>query len=111
MKKSDVVLAALSQQDGITKQRPILILKEMPLFGDFLVCGISSQLTHFVNGFDEIIELSDKDYKLSGIVKPSIIRLGFLAVIPRKSIAGAIGKISDERYYRLIKNLTEYLSK
>jgi hypothetical protein len=29
MKKSDVVLAALSQQDGITKQRPILILKEM----------------------------------------------------------------------------------
>jgi mRNA interferase MazF len=111
MKKSNIVLTALPQQDGQLKQRPVLILKEMPLYGDFLVCGISTQLTQFVNGFDEIVQFNEDDYKQSGIVKPSVIRLSFLAVIPKKSIAGAIGKISDIRYNKLIKNLTDYLNK
>ena len=74
MKKSNVVLASLPQQDGVSKLRPVLILKEMPLFGDLLVCGIRTQLTQLVAGFDEIIELNDRNYKDSGIAKPSLIR-------------------------------------
>ena len=55
MKEGDIVLASLPQADGFTKNRPILLLREMHEYGDFLVCGISSQLHQEVNGFDEII--------------------------------------------------------
>jgi mRNA interferase MazF len=111
MKKGSIILTALPQQDGQLKQRPVLILKEMPAYGDFLVCGVSSQINQYVVNFDEILNQGDDDYKQSGIIKPSVIRLSFLAVIPKKSIAGSIGKISDSRYNKLIKNLTDYLNK
>jgi mRNA interferase MazF len=111
MKKGNIILTALPQQDGQLKQRPVLILKEMPAYGDFLVCGVSSQINQYIANFDEILNQDDDDYKQSGIIKPSVIRLSFLAVIPKKSIAGSIGKIADSRYNKLIKNLTEYLNK
>jgi mRNA interferase MazF len=42
MTEGDVCLAALPQSDGQLKDRPILLLKAIPPFGDMLVCGISS---------------------------------------------------------------------
>jgi mRNA interferase MazF len=42
MKETDVILAYLPQSDGIVKRRPTLILRIMPKFQDFLVCGIST---------------------------------------------------------------------
>jgi mRNA interferase MazF len=44
MKEADIVLTPILQADGKTKNRPALILREMPRFKDFLVCGISTQL-------------------------------------------------------------------
>lgn len=88
MKKVSIILTALPQQDGQIKQRPVLILKEMTAYGDFLVCGVSSQINQYVVNFDEILNLGDDDYKQSGIIKPSVIRLSSLAVILKKSIAG-----------------------
>jgi len=55
MKEGDLVLAAVPQADGRIKERPTLILREMPSHGDFLVCGVSTQLHHILPGFDEII--------------------------------------------------------
>jgi mRNA interferase MazF len=45
------------------------------------------------------------------LITTSVIRLGFLAVLPHKSIAGAIGEISVERHLRLLKTLSDYLVK
>ncbi|MCK6621366.1 MAG: hypothetical protein L6Q94_12825 [Calditrichia bacterium] len=59
--------------------------------------------------FDEIISPVDADFISSGLVSESIIRLGFLAVLPRKSIAGSIGSISPKRHKRLLKTLSDYL--
>ncbi len=55
MQEGDVVLTPIPQADGGTKNRPALILREMPPYGDLLVCGLSTQLRHYVAGFDEII--------------------------------------------------------
>lgn len=55
MKEADVVLTPILQADGAIKNRPALILREMPRFKDFLVCGISTQLHQKVEDFDEII--------------------------------------------------------
>lgn len=44
MKEGHVVLTPLPQADGQIKSRPALLLRQLPPFGDFLVCGISTQI-------------------------------------------------------------------
>lgn len=111
MKQGNVVLTPITQADGKVKQRPVIILRAMPPFQDFLVCGVSTQLHQQVKGFDEIIAPSDPDFKTSGLVTSSLIRLGFLALLPQQHIVGTIGEISQARYERLLRNLSEYLVK
>ncbi len=109
MKEGDVVLTPIPQANGKVKNRPAIVLCEMPGYGDVLVCGISTQLHHYVQGFDEIISPADADFTSSRLVAASLIRLSFLAVLPRKNIAGAIGAIEPERHERLLKALSNHL--
>jgi mRNA interferase MazF len=109
MKEGDVVLTPIPQADGTIKNRPAIVLREMPRYRDLLVCGISTQLHQRVDGFDEVISPSDSDFATSGLLSESLIRLGFLAVLARKNIAGTIEAISSERHKRLLKELSDYL--
>jgi mRNA interferase MazF len=110
MKEGDIVLTPIPQADGLIKNRPAIVLREMPLFDDVLVCGISTQLHHRVEGFDEMISPDDEDFSASGLLAESLIRLGFLAVLPRKFIVGSIGSIAPERHRRLLIALSAYLT-
>ncbi len=110
MKEGDVVLTPIPQADGRIKNRPAIILREMPPYQDLLVCGVSTQLRQQVKDFDEIISPADADFVSSGLVSESLIRLGFLAVLPRSGVVGSIGAISSERHRRLLKTLSEYLT-
>jgi mRNA interferase MazF len=67
MKEGDVILTPIPQADGRVKNRPAIFLREMPLYGDLLVCGISTQLHHYVSGFDEIITPADIDFGASAL--------------------------------------------
>ncbi len=98
MKASDIVLTPVPQADGQVKNRPAL-----------LVCGISTQLRQEVVGFDEMIVRQDEDFVGSGLVADSLIRLGFLAVIPQNQLMGTIGAIAANRHERLLKNLSDHL--
>jgi mRNA interferase MazF len=109
MKEGDVILTPLEQVDGKVKNRPAIILREMPPHKDFLVCGISTQLHQLVPGFDEMLKIGDEDFVSSGLISDSVIRLGFLAVLPRKRIIGSIGEISSDRHKRLLNRLAAYL--
>jgi mRNA interferase MazF len=109
MKQGDIILTPLPQANGQIKNRPALFLRVMPPFNDVLVCGISAQLHHQVPNFDELITRQDRDFASSGLVADSLIRLGFLAVIPQSKLAGSIGSISPARYKRLLQNLSDYL--
>jgi mRNA interferase MazF len=111
MKEGDVILSPIPQANGILKTRPAIILREIPPYKDFLVCGISTQLNQLVQGFDEIIGPEDADFASSGLKAKSLVRLGFLAVLPRSKIIGSIGSISPERHKRLLKTLSDYLIK
>ncbi len=81
----------------------------MPLYHDLLVCGVSTQLHRQVEEFDDRITASDDDFSESGLRAASLIRLGFLAVLPTRSIIGSIGSVSQERHRRLLKRLSDYL--
>jgi len=109
MKEGEVILIPIPQADGRIKHRPVIILRELPRYSDYLVCGVSSKLSQYVKDFDEIISPADPDFVTSGLITASVIRLGFLAVLPHKSIAGAIGEISSKRHLRLLKTLSDYL--
>ena len=74
MKEADVVLTPIPQADGVIKNRPAIILREMPPYRDFLVCGVSTQLDKEVKGFDEVIFDTDKDFKSSGLRTSSLVR-------------------------------------
>ena len=111
MKESDVILAPLSQVDEELKYRPAIVLREMPIpYQDILVCGVSTNLKQYVRGFDDIISPTDVDFILSGLHSESLIRLSFLAVIPRRLVRGTIGSISEERHKRLLRRLVDYLT-
>jgi mRNA interferase MazF len=111
MKEGDVDLTPIPQANGQIKNRPALFLREMPPFNDALVCGISTQLQQQVPGFDEIVRRQDGDFSTTGLVSDSLIRLGFLTVIPRNKIIGSIGAIAASRHKQLLTNISDYLVK
>jgi len=109
MKEGDIAIASLRQADGTIKDRPVLLLRRMPPFQDFLVCGISTQLQQSAPELDETITPNDPDFRTSGLKAPSLIRIGFLAVLPRSHFRGRIGAISSVRLDRLMSRLSEFL--
>lgn len=109
MNEGDVVLTPLQQADGRLKTRPAVVLRAMPPFGDFLVCGVSSQLQQEVAGFDDPIAPAHPDFAGSGLKVHSLIRLGFLAVLPASRLIGRIGHIAPERHQRLLARLCGHL--
>jgi mRNA interferase MazF len=110
MREGAVVLLALRQADGKVKPRPAVALRQLPAFGDWLVCGVSRQLHQFVGGFDEQVSAPDPDFGLSGLTGPSLIRLSFLQSVPLSAIMGRIGAISPDRHRRLLANLSRHLT-
>ena len=104
-----MVLTPVPQADGTVKDRPAIVLRDMPVYRDVLVCGVSRQLHQYVQGFDEIISPADADFAASGLVSASLIRLSFLAVVPRRNIIGTIGAMAPERHKRLLQSLSSYL--
>jgi mRNA interferase MazF len=109
MNEGDLALARLPQADGQIKNRPVFLLRRFPPFGDFLVCGVSTQVQQRVAGFDEIIALGDAEFSASGLKAASLIRLGFLAVLPEPAFLGKIGSLSTDRRRRLLANLCHHL--
>jgi mRNA interferase MazF len=109
MREGDVALVSLPQSDGRRKPRPCILLRRMPPFGDWLICGVSTQLHQQVAGFDDIMEVTHADFPNSGIRAASLIRLGFLTVIPRAEFIGIIGRVSKERHKRLLRRLAKFI--
>jgi len=74
MKESDVIITPITQADGMVKNRPVVLLRKMPKYQDYLVCGVSTQLRQYVRDFDEIILTTDPDFASSGLLSQSLIR-------------------------------------
>lgn len=110
MNEGDVVLTPLHQADGRLKHRPAVALRRLPGFGDWLLCGVSTHLQHEVVGFDDPIRPGQVDFGASGLKASSLIRLGFLAVVPEAKLSGSIAALAPERHRTLLHRLSEYLA-
>ena len=111
MNEGDVALAALPQTDGRSKPRPVVLLRRMPRFHDWLVCGLGTQLHQEAVGFDEKITPTHPDFRRSGLKAPSLVRLGFLATLPTGHLLGVLGSLSPERHQRLLQRLGDFFSR
>jgi mRNA interferase MazF len=109
MKAGDIVSIALPQSDGKIKNRPVLLLKQMPPYQDWLVSGISSQIQQEVKGFDYIIRSSDPIFSQTRLKTTSIVRLGYLDVINLQKIRGIIGYTDQSVVKKLLNRLADYL--
>ncbi|AEE53925.1 type II toxin-antitoxin system PemK/MazF family toxin [Haliscomenobacter hydrossis] len=109
MKSGNIVLIPLPQSDSTIKRRPALLLKQMPPFNDWLLCGISTQIQQKVDGFDRLLESDANYFPQTGLQRTSLIRLGFLAVVPKIQIIGSIGEIPDELLKELLQTLSDFI--
>ncbi len=109
--EGQIVLFAFPQTDlAAGKLRPALLLGRLPgPYDDWLLCMISSQLRHFVSGFDEIGSQDDIDFEGSGLKVASMIRVGRLAVVDAVMLRGATGEIAPERLERIKARLADWL--
>ena len=109
MKAGEIALAQLQQADGRMKARPVLILRQMPPFSDYLVCALSSKLHQECVGLDEIVASADDDFANSGLKVSSLIRLCMVATIPESAVLGRLGTISHDRLNRLRMRLARLI--
>ncbi len=109
MQAGDIILIDMFQSDGSYKLRPALLLKPMPRYNDFLVCGISTQLHQYQRNIGEILKEQNADFPGTGLRKTSVIRLLYLAVIPTEKISGSIGKIQSLLYQELLQRLAKFI--
>ncbi len=105
MQEGDIAIAPIRQSDGAYKPRPVLLLRQMPGHGDYLVCGISSQLRQTVPGFDEVLQ-PDDDNRLQ---TASVVRLSNLIALPTTDLNRAIGYIPDDLHRELLQRLADHL--
>jgi len=49
--EGEVILTPIAQADGQVKNRPAVVLRELPPYRDLLICGVSTQVQHLVPGF------------------------------------------------------------
>lgn len=110
MRQGDVFLAAVPQSDHLWKLRPVLLLREMPPFRDWLVCTISTHLHHEVAGLDDVLRQGDPDFAGTGFKDGSLCRLEHLNVLPQKDLRGRLGKVAPARHRRLLARLDLHLS-
>jgi mRNA interferase MazF len=77
-----IVLFRFPRTDlGEGKLRPALLLGKLPgEYDDWLICMISSQIRHYVPGFDEVVEEDVLDF-----VFPPIARAGRITGLMRLS--------------------------
>ena len=110
MKAGDIIRIPLPQSDGKIKPRPVLLLKKLPPFGDWLVCGITSKVRHEVKDFDILISEQHADFTNTNLPKSFLIRLGFIGRVQEEMIEGVIGNVSPVTYLQLTDNLTRFLN-
>ena len=106
MSEGQIGLADLGQSDGSRKRRPVVLLRELPGYGDFLVCGISTQLHQTIPGFDEVL----RPTPANALKLPSVVRLANLVAIPQTDVIRVIGVIPATLHADLLRRLSDHLT-
>lgn len=93
------------------KRRPAVLLKKIPSqIGDWLVCMVSSQLHHEVQGVDLVVRTDEKMFSETGFRKDSLIRVTRLAVVDEAILETKIGNLPHFELSALKGRLAAWLT-
>ncbi len=92
-----------------SKLRPVLMLRQVSRFDDWLVCMVSSRIAQADPALDEILQSDDPDFRAAGLKSPSVFRLSRLAVLDGNRLVGSIGAIPPERLTVLRQRLARWI--
>jgi mRNA interferase MazF len=93
------------------KRRPAVLLKKIPSqIGDWLVCMVSSQLHHEVQGVDIVVRTDEKMFAETGFRKDSLIRVTRLAVVDEAIFETKIGNLPHDALFALKGRLADWLT-
>jgi mRNA interferase MazF len=110
MTPGDVALAVLPQADGEGKARPVLLVGQLPGYGDWLVLGISSQIAKALEDWDVTIDPTTQEFSDTGLKTTSIVRLRFIATIPSSRIRGVIGALPGRSFDSITRRLSDFIT-
>lgn len=111
MKPGDIVLIRFPQSDlQAGKLRPACVLAIAPgRHADLLLALITSQIDQAVPNFDEVIEVGDSDYAMTGLKSRSFVRLARLASVDSAVINARLGHISSKRLTQIKNRLIDWI--
>lgn len=87
----------------------VLISKVQNEFDDWLICMIFAKIEKGIDKFDEFLNKNSDDFKLSGLLSDSVIRISRLAVVSGEVLVGSIGEISNDRLERIKDNICRWI--
>jgi mRNA interferase MazF len=111
MKPGDVVLLSVPQfATGTRKLRPAMVLVRLPgVFQNTLVCGITTHLDDLHPDWDELLDPSSPEFRMTGLHYPSALRLSYLYAAGADEIKRIIGQVDLTRLGRLRRRLAQLL--
>ncbi len=110
MKEGDIVKAFIQQADGEIKPRPAVLIKKLPYFDDWLICGISRKTYAVHKGFDIVITNNSKEFSQTGLDFDMVVRAGWLHNFRESKIEGSLGSLTSERLKELKANITRFIN-
>ena len=96
--EGDILLFRFPQSDLETgKLRPALLIKKSKGdFDDWLVCMISTQTRHQIQGLEVVLHETMPDFTETGLKKTSLFRVSRLAVVDSNIFTGKLGRLPPE---------------
>ena len=98
--EGDILLFRFPQSDLVTgKLRPALLVKKIGgNFDDWLVCMISTQTRHQIQGLEVVLPETMPDFTRTGLKIKSLVRVSRLAVVESNVFTGKLGSLPTETF-------------
>ena len=109
--EGDILLFRFPQSDlGTGKLRPALVIKRIRGdFDDWLVCMISTQTRHQIQGLEVVLTEAMPDFAKTGLKKESLVRTSRLAVVESSVFSGKLGKLPKEAFDQIRAQLADWI--
>jgi mRNA interferase MazF len=107
MKRGTIVLAKFPFTDlkGFKRRPAVIVSNDNRSNNDFIVAFITSVVSGNLSNTDLLFDASKKDFKKSGLIKPSVIKSDKLATLNKSIFTGELGSVSSETLREIDKRL------
>ncbi|MBK8636877.1 MAG: type II toxin-antitoxin system PemK/MazF family toxin [Chromatiaceae bacterium] len=101
----DIVLLPFPFTDlSASKLRPVLVMTDVMVSGDFLAAQVTSQTHHRVR-----VPLRDSDFELGQLPKASIVRPDKIFTLNQSLVVRRVGRLNRLAFERILAGICQYL--